>query len=95
MIMSCWLQHPNKRPTFSKLSELLDKYLEELAGYMNMGCLFPEMQHQQDPKAVQEKVGRRRSSAVTGTQREPTTAEKNFAVSINVVSPEGSTSFLY
>ena len=43
----CWQQDPTRRPTFARINELIDKCLEELAGYVNMeGCLFPEIQLQ-------------------------------------------------
>ncbi len=45
MIKTCWEESPEKRPTFSQINDLLDQYLEELAGYINTQlCLFPEIQ---------------------------------------------------
>ena len=85
MMMSCWHQDPNKRPTFSRIVELWDTDLEDLAGYMNMDCLFPEMKK---VKGVKEKVKKRRSNSLaTDTTLHPPTTERRLGVSLNVASP--------
>ena len=100
MMRSCWQQDPNKRPTFARISELLDKYLEELAGYLSMGCLFPEIQQQQqqqqqrrqqDPRAAWKTRKRSSSAMPDGSQRQPLTTDK---MTISVISPKGTEKFL-
>ena len=86
---SCWQQDPKKRSTFSEISKLMDKYLEELAGYMNVGCLFPEIQQQKE-------IAKRLSNSALVDARHDVvkTPPKDFAATICVTSPQGSETFL-
>lgn len=89
MMKLCWQQDPAKRPTFAKLNKQIDQHLEEVAGYMNIEtCLFPEMKHHQ----VEAKK-KRSSSLLTPKKNVDLNVDKQ-AISISVVSPNGSKNFL-
>ena len=92
---TCWEHDPEKRPTFSQINELLEHYLEELAGYMNIQtCLFPEMQ-QQSAQGVQlrekrDRTRKRSNSFQMDTRKDgsPVTADGcGSRVAISMVSP--------
>ena len=91
LMMSCWQQDSKKRPTFSQIVELLDSDLEDLAGYMNMDCLFPEMKCPSKDVVKKKATKKRSNSLATDTLKEmlqPPTTERQLGVSFTVTSPD-------
>ncbi len=87
---TCWEQDPEKRPTFSQINELLDHYLEELAGYIDIQtCLFPEIQKPGEVQLREKShCTRKRSNSMDISKdglQVPTTEKSGRAVSM--VSP--------
>ena len=39
VIMNCWKEHPEKRPSFAELVVTLTSLLEDIAGYMDFSVL--------------------------------------------------------
>ena len=97
LMKSCWLQDPSKRPTFSSINTLLDKYLEELAGYMHMqSVLFPAIQQKRSSEVgrkIPHRFFKKRSSTVIFDQRKEQ-VKRELSVTINVTSPRGSVQIL-
>ena len=45
MVLQCWNEHTDKRPSFSDLVVEVSKLLEDIAGYIDFSCLsnaFPD-----------------------------------------------------
>ena len=38
MMRKCWVMSPDDRPTFKELYSNTSKYIERIAGYLNLGC---------------------------------------------------------
>ncbi len=96
MMTSCWYNDPEERLTFAQISEMLDQYLEELAGYMNIQmCLFPEIQLKQDPEGAQLRdkgsCGRKRSNSfqldMRADEEQFPTMEGNGRKVLSMVAP--------
>lgn len=90
MMSQCWLQNPNDRPTFKKLTTMIDKYLEELVGYLEFN-LFPEIHIAPEGQVTRGKMtkaplGRTRSSTAmdTGSPR-LSKREEQMNITINVL----------
>lgn len=96
---SCWLQDASKRPTFTDINTLLDKYLEELAGYVSIqSVLFPAIRQQQKRSSevgrkIPHRFFKKRSSTVILDQRKEK-VRQDLSVTINVTSPRGSVQIL-
>lgn len=95
LMKSCWQLDPKLRPSFASINTLLDKYLEELAGYMNVqSFLFPEIRLQREQQQQMQHEGggggrspkRNRSS----TMMADTGQKLSCDVTISVTSPRGS-----
>lgn len=84
---SCWELCPDERPTFASMNMLLDNYLEELAGYMNV--LFPGIQQQEGQTGDQggQPGGQDRRSKSLGRKEEQ---PNQLNITISVTSPRGS-----
>ena len=42
VFQQCWIEDPNKRPTFEDLVQTLNTLLESIAGYLQLGALSPQ-----------------------------------------------------
>lgn len=93
----CWQVDPQKRPRFVKINRMLDKYLEELAGYVSMdseACLFPEIKQQAAAECedgVKTKVTRKRSNTFLTVVNELKVEEQSITISLT--TPRGAKHF--
>ena len=77
----CWKKDPDNRPTFAEINNLIDKYLEDLAGYISMDFnLFPNIEKEEENIRI-------KSSSL---QLQPMNLAPQAREQLNITTPEGS-----